>query len=69
MANFTCRQWLNPPPGILPSLGSEHECEEERRRIHEEKKQLEERITRGEIDEEAGPACGSVQSDYNLDPH
>ena len=29
---------------------------------------MEERTARGEIDEKNGPACGSVRSDYNLDP-
>jgi hypothetical protein len=59
---------MNPPPGILPSLGSKNERDEYMKREKEERKQLEERIARGEIEEEVGPACGSVQSDHNLDP-
>jgi hypothetical protein len=35
----------------------------------EERKRLEEKIARGEVDEgDLGPACGIVVSDYNLDP-
>ena len=56
-------QWLQPLPGVLPSLGSKTEREEKRMG---ERMQLEERIARGEMGEEV--ACGSVQSNYDLQP-
>ena len=57
---------MNPPPGLLPSAGTKNEREEEKRRMREERKELEEKIARGEVTE--GPACGLVISNFNLDP-
>lgn len=57
-------QWLQPLPGILPSLGSKNEREERKKK---EKIRSEERTARGEMCEAA--VCGSVQSNYDLRPH
>jgi len=57
------KQWLQPLPGILPSLGSKNEREA---RKTEERIQLEKKTARGEMYE--GAVCGSVQSDYDLRP-
>ncbi|KAJ4362885.1 hypothetical protein N0V83_010002 [Neocucurbitaria cava] len=64
--NVPQEQWLQPGPGVLPSMGSKHEREEEKRQLQEERRILEEKISRGEMS--YGPACGSVQSDYDLRP-
>ncbi|KAJ4369924.1 hypothetical protein N0V83_005688 [Neocucurbitaria cava] len=61
--------WLQPPPGVVLSRGSQNERDEEKRRWAEERKLLEEKIERGEVSaEDAGPACGGVQSNYDLRP-
>ncbi len=63
------RQWLNPPPGVLPFPGTKNERMAAVEKSREERKRLEEKIARGEVDEgDLGPACGIVVSDYNLDP-
>jgi hypothetical protein len=48
-------------------MGTKNERLEEMRKWREERVQLEQKVERGEISKEAlGPACGSVQSDYDL---
>jgi hypothetical protein len=48
-------------------MGTKNERLEKMRKDREERAQLEEKIARGEIGEDAlGPACGSVQSDHDL---
>jgi hypothetical protein len=65
----TFRQWFHPPPGIIPSLGTKNERDEEMRKWREERAQLEQRIPRGEIGKDSlGPAWDSVQSDFDLRP-
>ena len=69
MAVWLFRQWFQPPLGVLPDIGSKDQREEERRRFHEEERLLKEKIAKGEVsEEEVGPACGSVQSDFDLSP-
>ena len=66
-----CRQWLNPPPGVLPFPGTLNERMAAVKQNQLERKEFEEKIARGEIERPApGKHCGSwdVISDYNLDP-
>lgn len=59
-------QWMNPPPGVLPEMGTRKERREkirfENERIGEERLREE----RGETAETK--VCGMVISDYNLSP-
>ncbi|KAF1846459.1 uncharacterized protein K460DRAFT_377655 [Cucurbitaria berberidis CBS 394.84] len=62
-------QWMNPPQGIIPPMGTKNERLEEMRKWNEERAQLEEKVARREISKDAlGPACDSVKSDYDLRP-
>ncbi|EAT78043.1 hypothetical protein HBH56_203050 [Parastagonospora nodorum] len=61
-------QWLRPPPGIIPPRGSKNERDENMRKYREEKEQLEQKITRGEISPNEPVACNSIKSDYDLRP-
>ncbi|KAF1828858.1 hypothetical protein BDW02DRAFT_613931 [Decorospora gaudefroyi] len=62
-------QWIHPPPGIIPPMGTKNERLEEMRKSREERMQLEQKVERGEISKKAlGPACNGVQSDYDLRP-
>jgi hypothetical protein len=59
--------WLKPLPGVLPDMGTKNEREEAIKRDKEERMILDEKIKNGEIKEEDyGPACGLVRSNYNL---
>jgi hypothetical protein len=64
-----CRQWWNPPPGIVPPMGSKNERDERMRRYREKRDGLERRIARGECSAGEPVACNSIKSDYDLRPH
>lgn len=49
-------------------MRTKNERDEDMRKYHEEKMQLEQRIARGEISLEEPLACDSIQSDYDLRP-
>jgi hypothetical protein len=65
---MTFRQWWNPPPGIVPPMGSKNERDESMREYREKRDQLEQKIARGEISPEEPVACNSIKSDYDLRP-
>ena len=49
-------------------MGSKNERDENMRKYHEEKEQLEQKIARGEISPKEPVACNSIKSDYDLRP-
>ncbi|KAI4925907.1 uncharacterized protein J4E92_006643 [Alternaria infectoria] len=67
--NTPKEQWFNPLPGVLPSPSTKNERMAERDRFNEERRILEEKIAKGEVEaEDPGPACGAVRSNYDLSP-
>jgi hypothetical protein len=49
-------------------MQSQNERDEDMRKYREDKEQLEQRISRGEISAAEPVACNSIKSDYDLSP-
>jgi hypothetical protein len=58
-------QWMNPPEGVLPRMGTRNERLAEIRRI---KEQLDREYKEIEARGEQIPSCGMIMSDYDLSP-